>query len=61
MASIGCVAISALEYARLIDLRTRMQILIDETEKMTADSGYYVYDARLIQLVTGVKHEKEDE
>jgi hypothetical protein len=60
MAEIGYVALSTTDYARLIDLRTRMQILIDETEKMNANSGYYVYDARLIQMVTGVNREKEE-
>ena len=53
----GYVVIPVEEYAELIDLRTRMGILIEETKKQD-DGGYYCYDERLIRIVTGVKQQE---
>lgn len=55
------VVIPTDEYAELIDLRTRMGILADAAREQAPNGDYYVFDERLIRIVTGIKPQAKEE
>lgn len=55
------VIISPEEYAELIDIRTRMNILKDAMAENGTKSGYYVTDKELAQLILGIDDREKEE